>query len=66
MHSDFSFAGGPDPETGGYGVPSRPDVRRTANSNLPVGRPVTHGVYRDAFDPSRLVLPFTTRAVEAE
>jgi hypothetical protein len=33
VHSDFSFAGGPDAETGGYGVPSRPDVRRTANFN---------------------------------
>jgi hypothetical protein len=33
VHSDFSFAGGPDPETGGYGTPSRPDVRRTANFN---------------------------------
>ena len=27
--------------------------------HLPVGRPVTHKVYRDAFHPSRLVLPFT-------
>lgn len=33
VHSDFSFAGGPDPETGGYGVPSRPDVRRMASFN---------------------------------
>ncbi|MFW3172839.1 CmcJ/NvfI family oxidoreductase [Geodermatophilus sp. CPCC 206100] len=32
-HSDFSFAGGPDPVTGGYGVPSRTDVRRTAHFN---------------------------------
>jgi hypothetical protein len=32
-HSDFSFAGGPDPVTGGYGKPSRPDARRTANFN---------------------------------
>lgn len=28
--------------------------------HLPVGRPVTHRVYRDAEHPSRLVLPFTT------
>lgn len=28
--------------------------------HLPVGRPVTHKVYRDADHPSRLVLPFTT------
>ena len=28
--------------------------------HLPVGRPVTHKVYRDARHPSRLVLPFTT------
>ncbi|NEK59472.1 hypothetical protein GCU56_16560 [Geodermatophilus sabuli] len=33
VHSDFSFAGSPDPETGGYGVPSRADVRRTASFN---------------------------------
>ena len=31
--------------------------------HLPVGRPVTHKVYRDAAHPSRLVLPFTTTAV---
>ena len=31
--------------------------------HLPVGRPVTHKIYRDAAHPSRLVLPFTTRAV---
>ena len=30
--------------------------------HLPVGRPVTHKIYRDAFHHSRLVLPFTTRA----
>ncbi|GAA2196432.1 CocE/NonD family hydrolase [Sinomonas flava] len=29
--------------------------------HLPVGRPVTHKVYRDATHPSRLVLPFTGR-----
>ena len=29
--------------------------------HLPVGRAVTHKVYRDAAHPSRLVLPFTTR-----
>ncbi|MGY3567221.1 CocE/NonD family hydrolase [Sinomonas sp. RB5] len=29
--------------------------------HLPVGRPVTHKVYRDATHPSRLVLPYTTR-----
>jgi predicted acyl esterase len=28
--------------------------------HLPVGRPVTHKIYRDATHPSRLVLPFTT------
>ena len=28
--------------------------------HLPVGRPVTHKIYRDARHPSRLVLPFTT------
>ncbi|MEV4291469.1 CocE/NonD family hydrolase [Nonomuraea bangladeshensis] len=28
--------------------------------HLPVGRPVTHKIYRDAAHPSRLVLPFTT------
>ncbi|MFG1945437.1 CocE/NonD family hydrolase [Nonomuraea sp. NPDC048826] len=30
--------------------------------HLPVGRPVTHKIYRDAAHPSRLVLPFTRRA----
>ena len=30
--------------------------------HLPVGRPVTHKIYRDAAHPSRLVLPFTTTA----
>ncbi|WP_277369633.1 CocE/NonD family hydrolase [Rhodococcus rhodochrous] len=30
--------------------------------HLPVGRPVTHKIYRDAAHPSRLVLPFTTSA----
>lgn len=29
--------------------------------HLPVGRPVTHKIYRDATHPSRLVLPFTKR-----
>ena len=29
--------------------------------HLPVGRPVTHKIYRDAEHASRLVLPFTTR-----
>lgn len=29
--------------------------------HLPVGRPVTHKIYRDAAHPSRLVLPFTVR-----
>jgi len=28
--------------------------------HLPVGRPVTQKIYRDAAHPSRLVLPFTT------
>ena len=30
--------------------------------HLPVGRPVTHKIYRDALHPSRLVLPFTRGA----
>ena len=30
--------------------------------HLPVGRPVTHMIYRDALHHSRLVLPFTARA----
>lgn len=30
--------------------------------HLPVGRPVTHKIYRDAHHPSRLVLPFTVPA----
>jgi predicted acyl esterase len=34
--------------------------------HLPVGRPVTHKIYRDALHPSRLVLPFTTRAAAGE
>ncbi|MEU7393845.1 CocE/NonD family hydrolase [Streptomyces albogriseolus] len=34
--------------------------------HLPVGRPVTHKIYRDAAHPSRLVLPFTTRTAERE
>jgi hypothetical protein len=29
---------------------------------LPVGRPVTQKVYRDAAHPSRLVLPFTAQS----
>lgn len=33
--------------------------------HLPVGRPVTHKVYRDALHPSRLVLPFTATAQDA-
>ncbi|MCK6210443.1 CocE/NonD family hydrolase [Georgenia sp. EYE_87] len=32
--------------------------------HLPVGRPVTHKIYRDADHPSRLVLPFTARDAE--
>lgn len=32
--------------------------------HLPVGRPVTHKIYRDALHPSRLVLPFTVRRDE--
>lgn len=31
--------------------------------HLPVGRPVTHKIYRDAIHQSRIVLPFTTRRV---
>jgi uncharacterized protein len=34
--------------------------------HLPVGRPVTHTIYRDAVHPSRLVLPFTTRPAQAQ
>lgn len=30
--------------------------------HLPVGRPVTHKIYRDAAHQSRLVLPFTARS----
>lgn len=33
--------------------------------HLPVGRPVTHKIYRDAKHQSRLVLPFTVKDVEA-
>lgn len=32
--------------------------------HLPVGRPVTHKIYRDAAHPSRLVLPFTKKGVD--
>jgi predicted acyl esterase len=32
--------------------------------HLPVGRPVTHKIYRDAAHPSRLVLPFTRTVTE--
>lgn len=34
--------------------------------HLPVGRPVTHKIYRDALHPSRLVLPFTIRDAPAK
>jgi predicted acyl esterase len=34
--------------------------------HLPVGRPVTHKIYRDALHHSRLVLPFTTRTGASE
>ncbi|WP_353510997.1 CocE/NonD family hydrolase [Intrasporangium sp.] len=34
--------------------------------HLPVGRPVTHKIYRDAAHRSRLVLPFTTRPTETQ
>jgi predicted acyl esterase len=34
--------------------------------HLPVGRPVTHKIYRDAAHPSRLVLPFTRAALSSE
>ncbi|MEO5318697.1 CocE/NonD family hydrolase C-terminal non-catalytic domain-containing protein [Arthrobacter sp. CC3] len=34
--------------------------------HLPVGRPVTHKIYRDAAHQSRLLLPFTTKAKSAE
>jgi len=34
--------------------------------HLPVGRPVTHKIYRDALHHSRLVLPFTTRKEASE
>ncbi|AXG12604.1 CocE/NonD family hydrolase [Intrasporangium calvum] len=33
--------------------------------HLPVGRPVTHKIYRDAVHPSRLVLPFTRQALSS-
>ncbi|MER6858121.1 hypothetical protein [Streptomyces pilosus] len=32
----------------------------------PVGRPVTHKIYRDAAHPSRLLLPFTTSSADQE
>lgn len=32
--------------------------------HLPVGRPVTHKIYRDASHPSRLVLPFVVNGAE--
>ena len=32
--------------------------------HLPVGRSVTHKIYRDAAHPSRLVLPFTRKGVD--
>jgi uncharacterized protein len=34
--------------------------------HLPVGRPVSHKIYRDALQHFRLVLPFTTRAAEVK
>ncbi|WP_260474354.1 hypothetical protein [Streptomyces sp. WAC 04229] len=34
--------------------------------HLPVGRPATHKIYRDAAHPSRLVLPFTTLRADGE
>ncbi|GAC1450455.1 MAG: hypothetical protein PVSMB10_04260 [Pseudarthrobacter sp.] len=34
--------------------------------HLPVGRPVTHKIYRDATHQSRLVLPFTVREAAKE
>ncbi|WP_205862847.1 hypothetical protein [Planosporangium thailandense] len=34
--------------------------------HLPVGRPVTHKIYRDAAHRSRLVLPFTARTAVEE
>jgi uncharacterized protein len=34
--------------------------------HLPVGRPVTHKVHRDAAHPSRLLLPFTTSPVRPD
>ncbi|WP_433872638.1 CocE/NonD family hydrolase [Saccharopolyspora sp. CA-218241] len=34
--------------------------------HLPVGRPVTHKIYRDAAHRSRLVLPFTARSAAGE
>jgi uncharacterized protein len=33
--------------------------------HLPVGRPVTTKIYRDALHPSRLVLPFTKKTEDA-
>lgn len=34
--------------------------------HLPVGRPVTHKIYRDALHQSRLVLPFTARTTDVD
>ncbi|MFI1421630.1 CocE/NonD family hydrolase C-terminal non-catalytic domain-containing protein [Streptomyces sp. NPDC020731] len=34
--------------------------------HLPVDRPATHKIYRDAVHPSRLVLPFTKREADRE
>ncbi|WP_329474167.1 hypothetical protein OIE75_02065 [Streptomyces sp. NBC_01723] len=34
--------------------------------HLPVGRPVTHKIYRDAAHPFRLVLPFATVRADGE
>jgi hypothetical protein len=46
-----------EPLTGAHNALLPPDA-----FHLPVGRPVTHKIYRDASHPSRLVLPFTRRS----
>lgn len=43
------------------GNPHHPALLPPDAFHLPVGRPVTHKIYRDAAHPSRLVLPFTKR-----
>ncbi|EID79970.1 X-Pro dipeptidyl-peptidase domain-containing protein [Rhodococcus opacus RKJ300 = JCM 13270] len=50
-----------EPPADAHNAPLPPDA-----FHLPVGRPVTHKIYRDAAHRSRLVLPFTTRKAEEQ